>query len=140
LFIQHNYIIPTVTSDVQDAEMCSRDNTIVIHCIFISGSTVNGCGFTLVGVVNVTGYSARTKSIGDIVIIEASSSYSSIWLYDASNRSDFSNADIGIERSFPSNLMECPTTNVTGNIISWLLNYEVDNIELSFYWQATEAI
>jgi len=35
--------------------------------------------------------------------------------------------------------MECPTTNVIGNNISWLLTYEVEYTRLSFYWQTSEA-
>jgi len=56
-------------------QTCSRSNTIVIHYEFISGSTVNRCGFTLIRAVNVKGYSAKTLTIEDEVINEASSPY-----------------------------------------------------------------
>ena len=104
-----------VSSDVQDVEVCSTTpNTLLIRCLFIDGGTANGCGYTLYGGANITGFSARTSITGAEVMIDSSVSFSAIRLYDASKENDAANADIGITKSFPNIITDCPTTTASG--------------------------
>ena len=101
-----------VTSDVQDIEVCLYNSTFIIHCIYIPGSTISGCGYTLVhreGVTNISGQIPRTNSKGEHVKVNEMTDYLEIVVYDTPNRENLSNIGIPIVKSLRG-LSSCPTT------------------------------
>ena len=70
----------TATGSVQDVSICQATATnYSIQCIYLNGSGVDGCGFTLVGRMgNRTGYIERSNSEGIIIDLTDISLYSEI--------------------------------------------------------------
>jgi len=68
------------TGSVQDVSICQVTATnYSIQCIYLNGSGVDGCGFTLVGRMgNRTGYIERSNSEGIIIDLTDISLYSEI--------------------------------------------------------------
>lgn len=64
----------TATADLQNVMICKVQNThYFIQCIYLNGTDVGGCNYTLVAVEgraeNVTGYIERTKDREDIQVM-----------------------------------------------------------------------
>ena len=104
--------LSVVTSDVQDIEVCLYDSTFILQCKFIPGSTISGCGYTLVhrqGVANISGQIPRTNGRGGHVKVNETTDYLEIVVYDTPNRENLSNIRIPIVKSLRG-LSSCPTT------------------------------
>ena len=116
--IQYVFVfLSVVTSDVQDIEVCLYDSTFIISCIYISGSTISGCNYTLVhreGVANISGQIQRTNSRGEHVKVNETTDYMEIVAYDTPNRENLSNIAIPIVKSLRG-LSNCPTTEIRNN-------------------------
>ena len=104
--------LSVVTGDVQDIDVCLHDSTFIIHCIYIPGSTICGCGYTLVhreGVANISGQILRTNGRGGHVKVNQTADYLEIVVYDMPTRENLSNIGIPIVKSLRG-LSSCPTT------------------------------
>ena len=105
--------LSVVTSDVQDIEVCLYDSTFILQCIFIPGSTISGCGYTLVhreGVANISGQIPRTNGRGGHVKVNETTDYLEIVVYDTPTGENLSNIGISIVKSLRG-LSSCPTTD-----------------------------
>ena len=101
-----------MTSEVQGVEVCTKEKSFFIRCIFFTNTSVSGCNYVLEGVSNISDHIARSNSQGSRVEVNDVSSYSSIIVYDASSQTDISNRDIGIRVSL-QNVTKCLATDVT---------------------------
>ena len=123
--ITHTLFCFIVTSDVQDVEVCSRFNFTLIRCIFLKNSTVNGCNYTLMGAVNVTGFIAKARRVE--VVMSSVRSYTAIMVYGASDGNDVTNADRAITKAL-NNISDCQ---------GWYLFYSQNSlfqVSLRYKW------
>ncbi len=108
-----------MTSDVQDIEICTQDNSFIIQCIFITGATVNGCGYVLEGAINTLGYIPRNSKKEIQVNV---SNYNSVIINDASSQTANSNSESVIRKNL-TNVANCLSTDSTEGYASTSKGY-----------------
>ena len=92
----------SVTSDVQDVEVCINSNAFLINCIYITVSTSN-CNYILVhineGIANITGQIPITNNKQFQVEVNNTMEYIKIIAYDTPSESSLSSPIIPIIKS-----------------------------------------
>ena len=93
----------SVTSDVQDVEVCINSNAFLIHCIYITGSTISGCDYIIVhinaAIANITRQIPRTTNKQIQVEVNNTMEYIEIIAYDTPSENNLSSPIIPIIKS-----------------------------------------
>ncbi len=81
----------------------------MIQCIFITGATVDGCIYVLMGGINTLGFIPRNSKQEVRVNV---SNYNSVIIYDANRQMGTSNQEIVIRKNL-TNVANCLSTDST---------------------------